>query len=72
MYGSDFIGSLKGLHQNYPLGPMLFSLTVQQLISSLHSELDLWYLDDGTIGGDPSVVLADLKHLTAAQSQVCK
>ena len=41
-----------------PLGPLLFCLTIHPLVSQLKSELGVWYLDDGTIGG----VTEDDKH----------
>jgi hypothetical protein len=49
--------SAEGIQQGDPLGPMLFCLTIQELVSSLSSEFNVFYLDDGTIGGN----LADLQ-----------
>jgi len=42
-----------------PLGPVLFSLAIHSLASELVSTFNVWYLDDGTLGGSPRSVLAD-------------
>ena len=36
-----------------PIGPVLFALAVDQISSGVESELNVWYLDDATIGGSP-------------------
>ena len=40
------------------MGPLLFCLTIHSLCSQLVSELNLFYLDDGTLGGS----VEDLRH----------
>ena len=50
--------SAEGVQQGDPLGPLLFCLTIHELSSQLQSELCLFYLDDGTLGGS----VEDLKH----------
>ena len=40
---------------------MLFCLAIEKLTKKLSSPFNLWYVDDGTIGGDVATVLADLK-----------
>ena len=63
------IESKEGVQQGDPLGPFLYSLAYRNLTKSLKSELNLWYLDDGTIADDLDVVLADYKKiLEAAES----
>ena len=60
------INSEEGIQQGDPLGPFLFSLTINHLIRSCKSELNLWYLDDGTIASDTETVLADYKKILEA------
>ena len=50
--------SAEVVQQGDPLGPLLFCLTIHELISQLQSELCLFYLDDGTLGGS----VEDLQH----------
>ena len=54
-------GSAQGVQQGDPLGPLLFALgllaTCRALKEKLSTEtLSVWYLDDGTIVGDPKEV----------------
>ena len=49
------------MQQGDPLGPLLFCLTIHQLCSQLQSELNLFYLDDGTLGGSEEVLRHDLE-----------
>jgi hypothetical protein len=44
--------SSEGVQQGDPLGPLLFCITIHRLIASLRSEFIVFYLDDGTIGGN--------------------
>lgn len=62
-YGDDIILSQVGAQQGDPLGPLSFSLTIHPIVECLLSELNLWYLDDGTLGGDPETFLADFKTI---------
>lgn len=52
-----------GAQQGDPCGPLAFSLSIQPIIEGMASELNLWYLDDGTLCGEPEVVLSDLRKL---------
>ena len=59
LFWSDkIIQSSEGVQQGDPLGPLLFCLTIQHVCSLLKSELCIFYLDDGTLGG----VLSDVLH----------
>ncbi|XP_073955687.1 uncharacterized protein [Choristoneura fumiferana] len=49
-----------GAQQGDPLGPLTFSLAIHKVIAELRSPLNVWYLDDGTIGGRPEEVERDL------------
>lgn len=39
---------------------MIFSLAIHLIISKLQSKLNIWYLDDGTLGDTPQKVLSSL------------
>lgn len=45
-------------------------MAIHKNIFSLDSPLNVWYLDDGAIGGSSEVVLEDLKRLRAALKAV--
>ena len=60
---SSFVAET-GVQQGDPLGPLLFSLVLQRLISSIDADddciqvlLQAWYLDDGVLTGKRSAVL---------------
>ena len=55
--------SAEGIQQGDPIGPMLFSLTIHDLVSSLSSEFNVFYLDDGTIGGNLNDLQSDLLRI---------
>ena len=54
--GDHILDSAEGVQQS-PLGPLLFYITVQQLIVDLRAELKDFYLDDGIFGGSLGDVL---------------
>ena len=56
-----------GVQQGDPLGPLCFSLTIHGMISKLSSELNVWYLEDGTLAGKPEDVCTDFEAILAAQ-----
>ena len=56
------ITSSTGVQQGDPIGPLLFALAVDQIASGVESELNVWYLDDATIGGSPKSVLSDVQR----------
>lgn len=62
-FGNEQIASEVGAQQGDPCGPMGFSLCIQPIIAMLAAELNIWYLDDGTLGGDPETVLQDFQLL---------
>ncbi|XP_026459245.1 uncharacterized protein LOC113359892 [Papaver somniferum] len=71
LYVGDYhIFSSKGVQQGDPLGPLLFSLVLHQLVRKINVEctlsLQAWYLDDGTIIGDTAEVA---KALTVVQTE---
>ena len=66
----SIIMSQSGVQQGDPLGPLLFSLGVDEIVRSIQSPLNFWYLDDATIGGPVDSVLADLQKVIPALSQI--
>ena len=62
-WGESTLQSETGVQQGDPLGPALFSIAIQSVVRSLGSRLNIWYLDDGTLGGEPHVVAKDLKTI---------
>ena len=63
------ISSQSGAQQGDPLGPMLFTLVLHKLVTSIDADddclqllLEAWYLDDGVLAGERSAVIHAL-HL---------
>ena len=52
------------------MGPLLFCLTLHQLSLQLRSELCLFYLDDGTLGGSEDNILHDLEVIKNAADEL--
>ncbi|GAU96968.1 hypothetical protein RvY_08332-1 [Ramazzottius varieornatus] len=57
LFGQRTLESARGVQQGDPLGPLLFCVLIQKLTSPLN----VWYLNDGTIGGKIETVLSDLQ-----------
>ena len=51
LFGQDIIQSSEGVQQGDPLGPLLFCLTIHNMVEQLCSQLNVFYLDDGNLGG---------------------
>ncbi|KAJ2948225.1 hypothetical protein O0L34_g10035 [Tuta absoluta] len=64
------IPSQVGAQQGDPLGPLIFSLAIHKVVTSLKSSLNVWYLDDGTIGGTTESVAEDVRTLVAGLSHL--
>jgi hypothetical protein len=62
-FSDRLISSFVGAQQGDPCVPMIFSLAIQPIILSLDSQLNIWYLDDGTLADYPGVVLSDFKEV---------
>ena len=65
-FGEEIVLSREGVQQGDPLGPFLFALGIADLTRKCISEFNCWYLDDGTIGGTVTQVLADYNKILAA------
>ena len=59
-FGDHVITSAEGVQQGDPLGPLLFCLTLQPVLSSLSSKLRIGYLDYVTLGGPMADVENDV------------
>ncbi|KAF2885104.1 hypothetical protein ILUMI_21068 [Ignelater luminosus] len=70
LFGNQVIPSLVGVQQGDPAGPMTFSLAIQPIIDELKSELNVFYLDDGTLSNDPEVVLFDFMNLIGRSQEL--
>ena len=49
LLGESWIEGTEGTQQGAPLSPLLFALTIQQVIKRLSPVTNVWYLDDGTL-----------------------
>jgi len=56
-FRDHLIPSQRGVQQGDPLGPALFPLTLHPIVSAITNELNIWYLDDGTVAGAPEELL---------------
>ena len=68
--GTDQILSQRGAQQGDPLGPPLFCLVIHPLISSLNSEMNLWYLDDGCLTGDVNSIIENFEKIIALSADL--
>jgi hypothetical protein len=69
-FGSRTIRSEEGPQQGDPLGAALFCETIQPLLSSLASELEIGYMDDVTLGGDEKQVARDVEIVEARGHEI--
>jgi len=68
---NEIIMSEEGAQQGDPLGSMLFCLAIQPIVVKLLSEFNVWYIDDGTIGGILSDILHDIHILVVFCRTYC-
>ena len=69
-FGRYTLLSDEGPQQGDPLGPLLFCVTVMQLVKRIKSQFNIWYMDDGTIGGEVETLVADFKMLLEEGSKL--
>jgi len=69
-FRDQLILSQRGVQQGDPLGPALFALTLHPIVSSITNELNIWYLDDGTVAGDPETVLQSFHVIREKGSEI--
>ena len=61
--GNETILSETGVQQVDPLGPVLHVLAVDEIARNGISPINIWYLDDATIGGPVESVCEDLRRI---------
>ena len=69
-FGKDIIWSSEGVQHGDPIGPLLFCLTIHDMVQQLCSELNVFFLDDGTLGGSLEEVLLDLDKVQRAAGEL--
>ena len=60
-FGESVLQSSEGVQQGDPLGPLMFCLTIHDMLMQLRAEFGVFYLDDGTLGGSLEEVLRDVR-----------
>ena len=70
MANGNLIWSDSGVQQGDPLGPLIFSLAIHDIASSMKSNFNVWYLDDATIAGDPRSVCDDIKRCSCMLADI--
>ena len=68
--GNRSVDSQEGAQQGDPLGPLLFCITINPMLSSLKSDLVVGFLDDITIGGPCNLVSEDIERVRALGGEV--
>ena len=69
-FDKHILSSQEGVQQGDPLGPLLFCLAIHPLVKKLSSELKIFYLDDGLIGGSTSDVLEDIRLIQREAARI--
>ena len=57
-FGEEGFASEIGIQQGDPIRPALFALSVDEAARGVQSELNVWYLDDATLGDSPESLRA--------------
>ena len=70
LIGNETIQSAEGVQQGDPLGQLLICLTIHRIVQQLRSEVRMFYLDDGTLGGCLDDVLHDLQTFELAAGKM--
>ena len=74
VYGDEMIPSTRGAQQGDPAGPLLFSLGIKALTDEVRAvqgiDCSIWYLDDGTIMGNPEAVARALELVRTRSAEL--
>ena len=57
------VASAEGVQQGDPIGPLLFCITIHKMVSQLESAFNVWYLDNGTLGGMEQELVSALETI---------
>ena len=69
-FGQYRIASAAGVQQGDPLGPLLFALSIRLLSHESIAPFSIWYLDDATIGGNGTEVIAEVARIKQGASEI--
>ena len=70
IYAGKTIDSSSGVQQGDPLGPLLFALAIRGISHGGFTGLSVWYLDDGTLGGEANLVATEIQRIKLEASRV--
>jgi len=70
MFNDHIISSERGVQQGDPLGPVLFCIAIHPIVNMLKCPLNLWYMDDGCLGGTENEVLNDFNTLVTESNKI--
>ena len=68
--GGDKILSRTRIQQGDPLSSLLFSLIVDPAARAANTEINVWYLDDGTLAGPLADVISSVQQVKAELGKV--
>jgi hypothetical protein len=69
-FQNEAILSEEGAQQGDPLGPFSFCLAANTMISKMTSDFNVWYIDDGTLGGSVTQLLQDISTIQVEGPQI--
>lgn len=60
----------EGVQQGDPISPLLFCITINKMVSELKAGYNVWYLDDGTLGGTEQELVSALEIIQREGEQL--
>ena len=69
-FGKDVIQPAEGVRLGDPIGPLLFCLSIHDVLLPLKSVFLAFYLDDGIPGGSVEEVLHDLRTVEGVAGNI--